>query len=85
MKHSTFTYRPIRSHPAKLCLIYGLYAILCQLSFILLHALYVAPYISSDVLRHWFVPYLEYPLMSITLILVGSVLLELVSDPKAVT
>ncbi|MBE6546730.1 MAG: hypothetical protein E7668_04745 [Ruminococcaceae bacterium] len=82
MKQRNRTYAYSLGRNALLCLTYGLYAILCQLCLILLHALQADPTVSADVLRHVFLPYLEYPLMSLTVLLGGTVLLELVAKQE---
>ncbi len=77
MRHATTTNRRFPGSHALLCLTYGLYAVLCQLSLIYLHAVHIKPIVSADVLRHVFLPYLEYPLMSITVLFIGALLFEI--------
>ena len=64
------------STPSQLILLFGLFSVLSQLAFLLLWALIEAPTVSADVLAHTFVPLLEYPLMSLTLLLGGTLLIE---------
>lgn len=64
------------SLPARLLLHYGLFAILCQCALLLLNCLCCDPSISPEVLRHRVLPLLEYPLMSLTLLLSGSLLID---------
>ena len=66
------------SRPSLLCLTFGTYAVLCQVSMILLFALAVPENVASDVLRHWILPWLEYPLMSLALLLGGALLIDYV-------
>ncbi len=54
----------------------GTYAVLCQLTLILLYVCVMPDDISHDVLRHTVLPWLEYPLMSLALILGGATLLN---------
>ncbi|MBR2293154.1 MAG: hypothetical protein IKA44_02445 [Clostridia bacterium] len=64
------------SIPSRLCLVFGLFAILCQLCFLYLWISIESPTVSADVLAHTFAPLLEYPLMSLTLLLGGTLLIE---------
>ncbi len=64
------------SRPSYLLLLFGTYAVLCQLTFILLSVRTAPETVSLDVLRHRVIPWLEYPLMSLTLIFGGGALLE---------
>ena len=55
---------------------YGSFAVLCQLvalSFLILTA---EPSVTLPVLAHKFVPLLEYPLMSLSLLLSGALLID---------
>ena len=62
---------------SQLCLIYGLYAVLCHLALITLHIPFHQEDISHSVLAHMFLPWLEHSLMSLTLVIGGSVALAL--------
>ena len=64
------------SRPSLLCLILGTYTVLCQLSMILLYASTTPDTVSTDVLRHIIIPWLEYPLMSLALVIGGAALLN---------
>ena len=68
-----------RRRPALLLLHFGTYAVLCQLTGILLLVCLSPDTVSTEVLRHTVTPYLEYPLMSLALILGGSLLLDWVT------
>ena len=60
-----------------LFLTHGAYAVLCQLTLILLTVMHQAAALSAPVLRHTYLPWLEYPLASLTLLIGGSLLLWL--------
>ena len=62
--------------PSKLILIYGFFAVLCQLTFLYLFCVDAAPTTSADVLRHVYIPLLEYPFLSILLLLGGTRLID---------
>ena len=57
-------------------LITGVYAVLCQLCFILL-SFERTGQVSAAMLRENWLPYLEYPLMSLLLVFTGGLLIEL--------
>ena len=59
---------------AQRLLVYGFFAILCQLVFIFLFLILQPPHISLSVLRHFYAPWLEYPLVSLALTIGGAVL-----------
>ena len=59
-----------------LCLLFGTYAVLCQITMIFLYAITIPITVSTDVICHTVLPWLEYPLMSLFLILVGATLLN---------
>lgn len=54
----------------------GTYAVLCQLTFILLYVCAAPADLSPDVLRHTVTPWLEYPMMSLVLVFGGTLLLD---------
>ncbi len=58
-------------------LIYGSYAILCQLSFLFLLVGTQSERLNSDILYHRYFPFLEYPLSSILILLGGVLLLKI--------
>ncbi len=75
----------MKHHISKLSLsimIYGFFAVLCQLFLILLQVLAEDPSVSHGVLTHRYLPYLEYPLMSVTLLLCGAYLLEYIQQKE---
>ncbi|MBQ8331813.1 MAG: hypothetical protein IJX94_04880 [Clostridia bacterium] len=76
MKKRTITSKASISKPSRICLIYGLYAILFQLSILFLFMLTEQSTVSADVLLHIYLPLLEYPLMSLTLLLGGCLLID---------
>lgn len=84
MRQATPTYHRTLGRHTVLCLTYGMYAVLCQLALIYLHAVHITPHVSADVLRHIFLPYLEYPLMSITVLFVGALLFEIAVNRESV-
>ena len=55
---------------------YGIYAALCQLVLLSLWVLVSDPSVSPDVIAHRFIPLLEYPIMSVTLLLSGALLID---------
>ena len=55
-------------------LIYGFFAILCQLGSIFLFLVLQPSTVSDSVLRHLYAPWLEYPLVSLALTVGGAVL-----------
>ena len=57
-------------------LIAGVYAVFCQLCFIFLSFERTGP-VSAAMLRENWLPYLEYPLMSLLLVFLGGLLIEL--------
>ena len=57
-------------------LFYGLFAVLCQLSLILLHTIFHAEHVSGALLALRFAPMLEHSLMSLTILAVGVYLIE---------
>ena len=60
-----------------LLLTYGFFSVLCQVVAILFSVLEFSAKISAQALCLRFAPHLEYPLMSLTLLLGGALLLEL--------
>ena len=64
------------SRYSRLCTVYGFFAVLCQSVMILLCVICEDANVSREVLRHTYLPYLEYPLMSLTLIIGGALLLD---------
>ena len=57
-------------------LCYGTYAVLCQLVLLTLWILSTDPSVCPEVVAHRFVPLLEYPIMSIALLLSGALLID---------
>ena len=74
-----FLYRYARtiSPPSKQLLIYGFFAVLCQLTFLYLFCLDTSVGTSADVLRHVYIPLLEYPFLSLLLLIGGTRLIDL--------
>ncbi len=70
MKKKTIPYSPL----AKKCLTYGLFAIICNLTSILFLAISdgAPPYI----LAHRFAPMIEYPIMTVAILVVGALLFD---------
>lgn len=64
------------SKPAKLLLHYGFFAVLCQSVMILFCILCEDSSVSDEVLRYRYVPYLEYPLMSLSILIGGALLID---------
>ena len=60
-----------------LFLTHGIYAVLCQLTFILLTVQIQAQTLATPLLYRTYLPWLEYPLASLTLLIGGSLLLWL--------
>ena len=71
-----FRFKPLLSRPARRLLLYGLYAVLCQLAMIWLHTLAYAECVSGALLAHRFVPMLEHSLMSLAILAIGIYLVE---------
>ncbi len=63
-------------HFSSLCTLFGTYAVLCQIVFILLYVCTAPKSLSTDVLRHTVLPWLEYPLTSLALVFGGACLLD---------
>lgn len=61
---------------ARLCLHYGFFAVMCQSAMILLCVLCEDPSVETALLRYRYLPYLEYPLMSLTLLIGGALLID---------
>jgi hypothetical protein len=61
-------------------LIYGLYAVFCQMTAIFLFLILQLPVTSFAVLRHFYAPWLEYPLCSLLLTVGGAVLFTYVDQ-----
>lgn len=64
------------SPPSGLILIYGFFAVFCQVTFLYLFCAEAAPSTSADVLRHVYIPLLEYPFLSILLLFGGTRLID---------
>lgn len=64
------------SRYAKLCLHYGIFAVLSQCVMILLCVLCEDESVATELLRYRYLPYLEYPLMSLALLVGGSLLID---------
>ena len=60
-----------------LFLTHGAYAVLCQLTFILLTVQIQAQALATPLLYRTYLPWLEYPLASLTLLIGGSLVLWL--------
>ena len=73
MKKRTIPCSPL----AKKCLTYGLFAVICNLTSILFLATVdgAPPYI----LAHRFAPMLEYPIMTVVILIAGALLFDCVS------
>ena len=69
------------SRTAQLCLIYGFFAVLFQLTMILLCCLAAEEYLSPPIILYHFSPWLDYPLMSLVLLFAGAALLDLAGAP----
>ena len=64
------------SRYATLCLHHGFFAVLCQCAMILLCVLCEDGNVATELLRYRYLPYLEYPLMSLALLIGGSLLID---------
>ena len=71
-----FIPKPSLSRPTRLLLTYGLYAVLCQLSMILLHTLVYAEHVSGALLSLHFAPMLEHSSVSLVILAIGTYLIE---------
>ena len=58
--------------------IYGLFAILCQVTFLYLHASIFLHNHSPAMLEYIYTPYLEYPLLSIAVLFGGGLIIDLI-------
>lgn len=67
--------RPLSRTSRKL-LFYGLFAVICQLSFLLFHVLAHSECVEGPLLSLRFAPMLEYALMSLVILFVGVYLIE---------
>ena len=65
---------------SRLLLSFGTYAVLCQITFIFLYVRTAPDSLSPDVLRHTVLPWLEYPLTALVLVLGGALLLDWVQQ-----
>ena len=61
---------------AFMLLCHGLYAVLCQSALLFTFVSFFAPSLPPDVLLHRYAPFLEYPLMSLLLVLGGALLIQ---------
>lgn len=59
---------------SKKCLIYGFFAVICNLSAILF--LVKCDDAPAYILAHRFAPFLEYPLMSIAILIAGAMIMD---------
>ena len=68
----------IRSSLAKKCLVYGLFAVICNLVGIL----FLTKISSSPayILSHKFAPFLEYPLMTVVILVAGAMLFDITEN-----
>ena len=64
------------SRPSVSLLRYGFFAVLCQLSFIFLHAKIHAECVEGALLSLRFAPMLEHSMMSLAILFVGGYLIE---------
>ena len=58
---------------------YGLFAVLCQLIFMMLSIDLSLASHSMELVRYTYVPYLEYPIVSVTLIIGGAFLIDYIT------
>ena len=63
---------------SQIILIYGLFAILCQLSFLYLSASIFLSANSAEMLGYIYIPYLEYPILSLAIVIGGGLLIDYV-------
>ncbi len=61
---------------AFLLLIYGLFAVLCQVAFLFVWVESKSILLTADILSHRYASFLEYPLMSILLLFGGALLFQ---------
>ena len=61
---------------SRLIFIYGFFTLLCQLSFLYLSASIFLDTNSAEMFRYIYFPYLEYPILSFTLIIGGGLLVD---------
>ncbi len=71
------------SRHTRLLLFYGIFAVLTQLTFILLHIEIQSANLSPALLSHYYAPWLEYPLCSLSLVFGGSYLFEWIEKNEA--
>ena len=57
-------------------LLFGIFAVLCQLVLIILHMNFFHPTASPSVLLHTYAHFLQYPLASLTLSIGGALLID---------
>ena len=56
--------------------IYGLFTVLCQVIFLALSVSLALSHHSIEFVKYIYIPYLEYPLSSLTLVIGGALLLD---------
>ena len=71
------------SRPARLLLLYGVFAVLAQLCFILLYVEFQSDLLSPSLLRHYYLPWLEYPLCALSLTIGGALFLDYIQKNEA--
>jgi|GEM_PF-6769995 len=64
------------SRPSLLLLRYGLFAVLAQLSLMLVYIDTLAVTLPPDLLSYYFAPWLEYPLTTIAILLGGAYFID---------
>ena len=67
-------YRILYSALSQKCLIYGFFAVICNLSAILFSV--KCDDAPAYILAHRFAPFLEYPIMSITILIAGAMIMD---------
>ncbi|MBO5938220.1 MAG: hypothetical protein J6Q82_01815 [Clostridia bacterium] len=71
------------SRPARLLLFYGMFAVLSELCFILLYVEIQSHLLPPALLRHFYLPWLEYPLCALSLIFGGAYFLDYIQKNEA--
>lgn len=64
---------------SKQILLYGFFAVFCQLVFMVLNINLLLTSHSMDFVRYTYIPYLEYPIVSVALIIGGAFIVDYVT------
>ncbi len=70
---------PVPCSISKQVLLYGFFAVLCQLVFMILNINLLLASHSIEFVRYTYIPYLEFPLVSVALIIGGAFLVDYIT------